>query len=154
MRLCLIVLMALVTSILVPGGGVAGSAVESDLAAADRLAQEGHIDAALAAYRALSNGAPQTARLHARVAGMLLLKQDYAAAIGRFQKAIGLDHANSGEAFIGLGLAYLHLGQYGPARAALGEARRLKPASAPDIDELLAWLDARNTGPQLGSAGP
>jgi Flp pilus assembly protein TadD len=79
---------------------------------------------------------------------MLLLKQEYAEAIRSFQIAIGLDAEDNAEAFIGLGIAYLHLGQYGAARAALTEARRLKPESGSDIDQLLAWLDGRSPGPQ------
>lgn len=153
-RAWLIALLVLAAPVVAQVGARAASPVETGEIDAERLAQAGDIDGALAAYRALSDSQPRSAHLQARVAGMLLLKQDYAQAIERFQTAIGLDPQHSAEAFIGLGLAYLHLGQYGPARAALNEARLRKPASAPDLDELLAWLDARNAGPQMTTTGP
>jgi Flp pilus assembly protein TadD len=143
MRLYLIGFIGVMTAGLTGADTTAGTG----LADAERLAREGEVAAALAAYRALSDSRPDSARLHARVGGMLLLQQDYAAAIRRFQTAIGLDPESEAEAFIGLGIAYVHLGQYGPARAALTEARRLKPGVAADLDPLLAWLDGRASTP-------
>ena len=116
-----------------------------ELSHAQQLAAEGQVDEALAAYLALSASQPDSAMIHSRIGGMYLLKQDYAASITHFQRAIGLDAEGSSEAFIGLGIAYLHQGNYGPARAALGEARRLKPESTADLDALVSWLDARRS---------
>jgi len=148
MRLCLIAFIAAITSGLLQAQGALSTASASGLEEAERLARAGEIDAALAVYRELSDSQPESAAVHARMGGMLLLKQDYAEAIRRFQIAIGLDADNSAEAFIGLGIAYMHLGQYGAARAALTEARRLKPESASDLDQLMAWLDGRSPGLQ------
>ena len=144
MKTYLLAFIAVIGAGSVQGGGeVAGSTV-AGLAQAERLAGQGQIEAALAVYRQLSDREPGSARLHARVGGMLLLKQEYAAAVDSFQTAIGLDPENNAEAFIGLGIAYVHLGHYGPARAALSEARRLKPRMAADLDQLVAWLDGRS----------
>ena len=145
MRPYLIAFVLAVTAGLTQADGVAETASETGLAEAGRLARDGQIDAALAVYRALSESQPESAAVHARMGGMLLLKQDYAEAVRNFQIAIGLDPENNGEAFVGLGIAYLHLGQYGPARAALTEARRLKPESAADLEQVVAWLDGRTS---------
>ena len=131
---------------LAAAAGPLRSASETGLERAERLTREGRVDSALAVYRELSESQPDTAVVHARVGGMLLLKQNYAEAIRSFQIAIGLDPENNGSAFIGLGIAYLHMGQYGAARAALMEARRLKPESAADLEQLVAWLDSRTSG--------
>lgn len=133
---------------LAEAGGAMGLAAGARLEQADRLARQGQIDAALTVYRELSDSQPDSARVHARVGGMLLLKQDYADAVRSFQTAIGLDSEHNAEAFIGLGIAYLHQGKYGPARAALAQARRLRPDSAADVDQLMAWLDGRTSGPE------
>jgi Flp pilus assembly protein TadD len=147
LRSCLIGLIVVISAGLAEAAGAPGGVASAGLEEADRLAQQGQIDQALALYRELSARQPEAATVHARVAGMLLLKQEYAAAVPRFQTAIGLGPEKNAEAFIGLGVAYLHLGRYGPARAALTEARRLKPESAADIDQLLAWLDRRSSDP-------
>ena len=128
---------------LAAAAGPLRSASGTELEGAERLTREGRVDSALAVYRELSESQPDSAVVHARLGGMLLLKQNYAEAIRSFQIAIGLEPENSGSAFIGLGIAYLHLGQYGPARAALMEARRLKPESAADLEQLVVWLDSR-----------
>jgi cytochrome c-type biogenesis protein CcmH/NrfG len=70
------------------------------------------------------------------------MSQDYAGSILSFQRAIRLD-ANNAEAFIGMGMAYLHSGRYGLARSALEEAKRIDPTKQPKIDEIITWLDQR-----------
>ena len=151
MRPYLIAFLAVITAGLVLAQqGVAFTTTENGLEQAERLASAGQLDGALAAYRELSEQQPDSARLHTRMGGMLLLKQDYQQAIRSFQTAIGLDAENGGEAYVGLGIAYIHLGRYGPARAALTEARRLKPGSEADLDRLMVWLDGRTPGPEEG----
>ena len=147
MKMCLIAVLAMVVGGLVPAQSVADSAVATGLEEADQFARAGRVDSALAVYRALSDSQPDSAVVHARMGGMLLLKQDYAEAIRSFQIAVGLDPDKGAEALVGLGIAYLHLGQYGPARAALMEARRVKPESAADLDQVVAWLDGRASAP-------
>jgi Tfp pilus assembly protein PilF len=83
---------------------------------------------------------PNSSLAHTRLGGAYLLSQDYRGAIDQFQQAIGSDSRNAG-AFIGLGMAYLHLKQAGPAKAALTEAKRLDPSQRADIDSLLARIE-------------
>ena len=64
-------------------------------------------------------------------------------AIDQFQQAIGLD-ADNASAFIGMGIAYLHSDRLSAAKAALGEARRLDPDKAPQIDDLISRIDQRS----------
>ena len=40
-------------------------------------------------------------------------------------------------------MAYLRMGQFGPARAAFVEAKTRSPAMVEDIDKNLAWFDAK-----------
>lgn len=139
----LLVLLAALGAGLVQAAAPPFGSADAGLAEVDRLAGDGQIDAALQLCGELAQSMPGSAPLHTRLGGLLLLKQDYPAAIRSFQTAIGQAAEGSTGAFIGMGMAYLHLGQYGPARAALEEARRLKPAAAPDLDRVLAWLDSR-----------
>ena len=123
------------------GPSWAGPALE----AGERASQAGNLDEALAAYRQAVADEPGSALAHTRLGGILLLKQQYAGAIGSFKTAIGLDSDNA-DAFIGLGIAFLHQGEYGLARAALAEALQRKPSRKQEIDQVLVWLDAREGG--------
>lgn len=89
---------------------------------------------------------PSSSLAQTRLGGAYLLSQDYSRAIEQFQQAISNDEQNAG-AFIGLGLAYLHLKQAGPAKAALSEARRLDPTKRNDIDALLSRIEESAAAP-------
>jgi tetratricopeptide (TPR) repeat protein len=119
---------------------------ETGLEAGQREARAGNLEAAVVAYRQAVASEPRSALAHTRLGGMLLLRQQHAESIRHFKTAIGLDPAN-GDAFVGLGMAYLHRGQYSLARAAFSETLRLKPARKKDIDPVLAWLDTRDGEP-------
>jgi hypothetical protein len=43
-----------------------------------------------------------------------------------------------------MGMAYLHLGQLGPARAAFVEAQQRGNDRPDDIADIIAWIDARD----------
>jgi CheY-like chemotaxis protein len=58
----------------------------------------------------------------------------------RLRALESLDAEHAG-AFIGLGMAYLHGGQTGPAKAALTEAKRLAPAKADELDDLIQRIE-------------
>ena len=75
-----------------------------------------------------------------------MLGQRYDNAISQFQQAIGLD-ANNASAFIGMGIAYLHSNRLGAAKAALGEAKRLVPDKANQIDDLINRVEQRSGVP-------
>lgn len=115
---------------------------------AQARAEAGDIAEATGLYRQAIAAMPDSAEAHAGLGGMLLVSAHYAEAIGQFQKAIGLQAENH-RAFIGLSVAYLHRGQYGPARAALTEAQRLAPAKAQEIAPIIAWIDRRQLSGQM-----
>jgi tetratricopeptide (TPR) repeat protein len=126
-----------------------GSAARADDApdAASRLITEGEarmqagdLDAAVATLQRAVAADPGSSLAHTRLGGALLLSQRHTEAIAEFQQALAEDADNAG-AFIGLGLAYLHADQPGPARAALVEAKRLAPQRAAEIDDLIRRID-------------
>lgn len=87
--------------------------------------------------------APDSSLAYTRLGGVQLLQQDYPSGIKHFQQAIMLDGSNA-DAFIGLSVAYLHLGRYSLAREALKEASRLGPEKQQEINNVMAWLDQRD----------
>ncbi len=87
--------------------------------------------------------APDSSLAYTRLGGVQLLQRDYSSGIKSFQQAIMLDAENA-NAFIGLSVAYLHLGRYSLAREALKEASRLGPDKQQEINNVLAWLDQRD----------
>lgn len=86
---------------------------------------------------------PNSSVAHTRLGGVELLQSNYASGIKRFQQAIMLDSKNA-DAFIGMAVAYLHLGRHRLARETLKAAQQLDPASRQDIEQVLAWLDQRS----------
>lgn len=123
-------------------GGAAPIQAETAMDLGQRKSQAGDLEGALAAYRRAVADEPRSAVAHTRLGGILLLRQQYKDSIAEFKTAIGLDRSNS-DAFVGLGMAYLHTGRYPLARAAFEEARQLKPSRKQQIDQVLAWLDSR-----------
>ena len=124
-------------------GAAAPQPVPDALAKAQALLAEGELEAAAGRVAAALEQHPDSAQLHLRLAGVQLLRQQHARAVESFQTAIRLG-ANEAPAFVGLGIAYLHMGRYGPSRAALEEAVRLDPNKRADVARVLAWLDARS----------
>jgi Tfp pilus assembly protein PilF len=92
------------------------------------------------------NKAPDSSLAYTRLGGVRVLRQQYSAGIQDFQQAIMLDQHNA-TAFVGLAVAYLHMGQQGLAKAALQEAVRLDPSKKPEVDKVLAWIEQRNITP-------
>lgn len=78
-----------------------------------------------------------------KLGGLQLVRRDYTSSIQSFQTVVRLapDNAN---AFVGLGMAYLHLGSYSRARAAFQEALKRDPSKQADIQNVLDWIDARS----------
>lgn len=129
--------------LLLGAGLVLAAETGTPMAAGDRYAERGQIAEAIDQYREVLRRDPRSVQAHMKLAGMELLAGHYTESIQLFQASIGLDPSNA-KAFVGLAMAYLHLGQYGAARAALAEAKRLDPVKQPDIDGILVWLDARS----------
>lgn len=111
----------------------------------ERLAAAGDIKGALAAFEALTQAEPESAKAYASLGGMQLLDQRYSDAVQSFQRAITLGDTGTAS-FIGMGMAYLHMGQLGPARAAFVEAKSRGVENPADIDQIIAWIDTRDSG--------
>lgn len=104
--------------------------------------QAGDIDAAVIILERAVEQDSDSALARTRLGGALLLRQDQAAAIVQFRKAIALDARNA-DAFVGMAVAEIHLGRYGVARAALEEAKSIDPEKGESVDAVIAWIDTR-----------
>ena len=121
------------------------------LADGQQRAAEGDIKGALAIYQELTESQPESYEAFAHLGGMQLLDQRYADAVKSFQQAVALGD-NGTRSFVGMGMAYLHMGQLGPARAAFVEARSRGTESNADVDGIISWIDSRE--PQKGAVHP
>ncbi len=121
------------------------------LADGQQKAADGDIKGALAIYQGLTESQPESYEAFAHLGGMQLLDQRYADAVKSFQQAITLGDGGK-RSFIGMGMAYLHMGQLGPARAAFVEARTREPENSADVDSIISWIDSRK--PQTSPAHP
>jgi tetratricopeptide (TPR) repeat protein len=131
--------------ILIGSHALAGDATQSLLEQSYQQSSAGDLDAALNTLQEAVEKAPDSSLVHTRLGGVRVLRQEYDAGIKHFQRAIMLDQRNA-VAFIGMAVAYLHLGQYSLARAALDEAGRLDPSKQAQIDRVLSWIDQRTGG--------
>lgn len=141
-----LLLMLVLASVCCEAAPDAGALIEQG----DRQAEAGELDAALQSYRLAIEADPASSLAHTRLGGMQMIRHEYPDSIASFRKAIGIDPDNAA-AFIGMGIAYLHLGQYSLSRAALLEARQRSPQRRDEIEQLLAWLGNRASAPE--SAG-
>ena len=121
------------------------------LADGQQKAAAGDIQGALTIYRELTETQPDSYEAFAHLGGMQLLDQRYSDAVKSFQQAIALGD-NGTRSFIGMGMAYLHMGQLGPARAAFVEARARGTEHGADVDSILSWIDSRQ--PQQAPVNP
>jgi Flp pilus assembly protein TadD len=126
-------------------GNPALAQTEATLAEGQQKAASGDIEGALAIYEGLTRSEPDSHVAYAHLGGMQLLDQRYSDAVKSFQRAISLGESEP-RSFIGMGMAYLHMGQFGAARAAFVEAKSRGAGNADDIDEIIAWIDTRNPG--------
>ncbi len=126
-------------------GNPALAQTDATLAEGQRKAASGDIQGALAIYEGLTKSQPESHVAYAHLGGMQLLDQRYADAVKSFQRAISLGESEP-RSFIGMGMAYLHMGRFGAARAAVVEAKSRRAGNTDDIDEIIAWIDTRNPG--------
>ncbi|NCA88227.1 MAG: tetratricopeptide repeat protein [Gammaproteobacteria bacterium] len=136
----------------VPAGGQVQSPVQSPAQAesaglgllqrGEALLNEGKLPEAVAVLQEAVAAEPQSAQAFQRLGGAQLMSQDYAGSVESFQRAISLDATNAA-AFVGMGMAFLHSGRFGQARAAMVEAKRLDPSKQAKLDEVIAWIDQR-----------
>ena len=125
-----------------PAQAQAGAGAPDLLLRGEALLNEGKLPEALAVLREAVAAAPQSSTAYQRLGGAQLMSQDYADSVESFQHAISLDATNAA-AFVGMGMAYLHTGRFGQARAAMVEAKRLDPSKQDKLDEVIAWIDQR-----------
>ena len=111
---------------------------------AQAQSEAGDLDQAINLLNQAIELAPDSSLAYTRLGGVHLLQRDYSSGIKNFQQAIMLDGKNA-DAFIGLSVAYLHMGRYSLAREALKEASRLGPDKQQEINNVLAWLDQRDS---------
>jgi tetratricopeptide (TPR) repeat protein len=102
------------------------------------------LEQALLTFRQVVDEDPTSSLGYTRLGGVQLLRQQYRAGVESFQRAIALDQQNS-DAFVGMALAYLHLGDYGLARESLKQAQLRYPAKREEIERVMAWIDQRST---------
>ena len=111
-------------------------------------AQAGRFEEALKILHEALDQAPNSSLIHTRIGGVKVLRKEYSAGIKDFRKAIMLDQKNA-SAFVGMAVAYLHMGQYNLARAALDEAAKIDPSKQSEIDQVIAWIDQRAGGQSI-----
>ena len=113
------------------------------LADGDRLAATGDYQGAIAIYLKIANEKPDSPEVFVKLAGAQLLGNRHMEAVQNFQRAVSLGD-NGARSFLGRGMAYLHLGQFGAARAAFVEARSRGTSNPQEVDRVVAWIDARS----------
>ncbi len=141
MRHFIFLLIAVLTMAL----GWANLSAAATLSDGEKLAAEGNVQEALSVYEGLAAQHPDSAETFSHLGGMQLISQQYAAAVKSFQRAITLGDEGTGT-FVGMGMAYLHMGQHGPARAAFVEAKQRGVSNPEDIDRVIQWIDKRDGG--------
>lgn len=144
-----IFLLGMVLAIPLLYGNLALAQSGPSLAQGETLAANGDIKGALAQYLEATQRHPESNEAFARLGGMQLLDQRYTDAVKSFQQAISLGDEGP-RSFIGMGMAYLHIGQFGPARAAFVEAKARGGANLTDVDDVLSWIDTRQPSAYKG----
>lgn len=129
--------------LLIAGLAQANNEVDALLQQSYTQTEAGNLDEALQLIQQAITKAPDSSLVYTRLGGLRVLRQEYDEGIKDFQKAIMLDQ-NNATAFVGMAVAYLHMGQHSLAKAALNEAARLDPTKQPEIDKVLAWIAQRD----------
>jgi tetratricopeptide (TPR) repeat protein len=138
MHRSLFILLALVAS-----ATLANNDIEQLLQQGYEQTEAGKLDEAVQIIKQAIDKAPNSSLAYTRLGGVRVLRQEYSEGIKDFQQAIILDQ-NNASAFVGMAVAYLHMGQHNLAKAALDEAARIDPAKKPEIDKVLSWIDQRD----------
>lgn len=107
----------------------------------DQALSSGQLNTAFKAFNKAAALQSESEAIQQRLGTINLLKGRYTNSIRHFHKTLGFNEKNV-KAFLGLGMAYLHLGQYPLAKAALQEARQYSN-NKNDIDLIIKWLENR-----------
>lgn len=108
----------------------------------DSLKDQGDFEGAAARYQEAVARDPASAQALFKLGGVQLVQQDYSDSIESFQRSLLLDQENA-NAFVGMAVAYLHMGSYKLAEAALEEAARIDPGKRKEVEKVQAWIDQR-----------
>ena len=100
----------------------------------------GQLEQALNQYQSLASQHPESAEIMEGLGSAQLLNQRYADAISSYQKAVSLGEA-SGRSFMGMGMAYIHLGMFTKAEASLKETKNRQSSPNENLDQVLNWLE-------------
>ena len=138
----LIVLLSFLLAVTLGWSNASLAELGKALAEGQQLAAAGDIEGALSIYEGLTRSHPDSYEAFAQLGGMQLLDQRYADAVKSFQRAVTLGDDGT-RSFIGMGMAYLHMGQLGPARAAFVEAKSRGTEHPADVDDIIRWIDSR-----------
>lgn len=102
----------------------------------------GDLDAALASYQQAATSDENSVDARLKLAGVRMARHEYRHAVEAFQAAASINPSDA-KPFIGMGIAYLHLGQDSLAYAALTEAIRLEPERTDQLQPLLSRIESR-----------
>lgn len=122
---------------------LATSDIDTLINQAQQQTEAGNLSAAQSILEKAVETEPSSSLAFTRLGGVQLLLQQYSTGIKHFQQAIMLDQSNP-EAFVGLAVAYLHMGRYQLAREALKQAEQLDPSKTEEIEKVLTWLNQRS----------
>lgn len=140
-RACRLLLAGLI-SLVCSFGAIAQTANQS-IANAEQFWAEGKLDEAQKAFEAAASAKPESAEVLLRLAGFQLSRQMMTDCITNYKKVISLEPNNS-KAWIGLGMAYLHISNPGLAKAALEEAVRVDPARKEKLQPVINKLSEKS----------
>lgn len=120
------------------------------IAAGDQAWLAGRLEEAEAAFREAGAAAPAALEPRMRLAGLQIATQRYGDGLRSYQDALSLspDGDDLGRIYLGMGIAYLHLGQRTLAREAFNQALdRVSPQRRPDVERVIEGLDTNEAGP-------
>jgi len=133
---------AFLMALFVAGGVFAavGEPAAGLISKADGYWADGRLDQAQKAFEAAATTEPNSSLVQLRLAGFQLANRQVTASIANYQKVIGLDPKNA-KAWLGLGLAYLHIGKRELAKASIDKAADLDPQQKKQLAPLLSSLE-------------
>ena len=114
--------------------------VDKNVKEGDKLYAAGNITGALEYFEKAVMQNPASAELWFKLARTQMLNNQNSASVKSYQKAISLDQ-NNALAFVGMAIAYLHIGQYNHAKASLTEAARIDPSKKAEVEKVLLQIE-------------
>jgi tetratricopeptide (TPR) repeat protein len=132
----------LIVFLLISFSGLASAGADSNLQQGDKLYASGNVKEALPFFEKAVKEKPDSAEAWFKLARTQMLNQYNSASVKSYQRSISLDQ-NNARAFLGMAIAYLHIGQYNHAKASLKEASRIDPSKKAEVDKVLQQIEGR-----------